>query len=111
MQLLYIFLAVGYNSLAKDYLFLNDISGYFRYLIGIPAFMLTMFFGGYITASIAINKVLPHCLAVGFITVSGMILPALQKTNITLTGLVIFILALAATTAGGLYRQENKPRV
>jgi len=56
MQLAYVFIAVGYNSLAKHYPFLNDISGYFRYFIGIPVFMLIMFSGGCITAYIADSK-------------------------------------------------------
>ncbi len=107
MQLAYIFIAVGYNSLAKHYPLLNDISGYFRYIIGIPAFMLIMFVGGYITAAIANSKVLLHCLAVGFITAGGMILMALQNTNLTLTGIVVFILALGSTAAGGLYWQRS----
>ena len=107
MQLAYIFIAVGYNSLAKHYPLLNDISGYFRYFVGIPAFMVIMFCGGYITAYAAKNKVLLHCLAVGFITAGGMMLMALQNTDLTLTGIVIFILALGTTTAGGLYWQRN----
>ena len=49
MQLLYIFVAVGYNALAKGYPFLNDISGLFRYIVGIPVFVIIMFAGGYIT--------------------------------------------------------------
>lgn len=103
MQLAYIFIAVGYNSLAKHYPLLNDISGYFRYFIGIPVVMLIMFFGGYITASIANKKVLLHCLVVGCITAGGTILPALQNSNLTMTGIVVFILSLTAATAGGLY--------
>lgn len=103
MQLAYIFIAVGYNSLAKHYPLLNNISAYFRYFIGIPVVMLIMFFGGYITASIANNKVLLHCLVVGCITAGGMILLALQNSNLTITGIVVFILSLTATAAGGLY--------
>lgn len=53
LGLIYVFIAVGYNSLAADFPFLNDITGLFRYLIGIPVFMGTMFTGVYITASIA----------------------------------------------------------
>ena len=109
LQLVYIFIAVGYNALAKDYPFLHDISGSFRYLIGIPVFIAVMFVGGYITADIANIKVIPHCLAVGFISAGGMIFSALEYSSLTTTGIVVFILALAATAAGGLYWQnENK---
>jgi len=107
MQLAYIFIAVGYNSIAKHYPFLNDISGYFRYFIGIPIILLTMFFGGYITAHVANTRVLLHCIAVGAITAGGMILMAMENSNLTLTGIAIFILSLAATTAGGLYWKRN----
>ena len=107
MQLAYIFIAVAYNALAKDYPFLNDIAGSFRYLIGIPMFMVIMFFGGYITADFAREKVLPHCLAVGLITAGAMIIPTLENANLTLTGVVIFILAIVATSAGGLYWQKK----
>ena len=103
MQLAYIFIAVGYNSLAHHYPFLNEISGYFRYFIVIPVFLVIMFFGGYITADITNTRVLLHCIAVGIITAGGTIWLALQNSNLTLTGILIFILALAATLAGGLH--------
>lgn len=106
MQLAYIFIAVAYSALAKDYPLLNDIAGSFRYLIGIPLFMSIMFFGGYITADVVREKVLPHCLVVGLVTASGMIVPTLENANLTLTGVVIFILAITATSAGGMYWQR-----
>lgn len=106
MQLAYIFIAVGYNALAKDYPLLNDIAGSFRYLIGIPLFMVIMFFGGYITADFVREKVLPHCIVVGLVTASGMIVPTLENASLTLTGVVIFILAIGATSSGGLYWQK-----
>ena len=107
LQLAYIFIAVAYNALAKDYPFLNDIAGSFRYIIGIPVFLVVMYIGGYITAEIAKEKVLPHCLAVGLITASGMILPTLENANLTLTGIVIFSLAIVATSAGGYFWQRS----
>ncbi len=107
MQLAYIFIAVGYNSLAKHYPFLNDISGYFRYFIGIPVFLLTMFAGGYITAHVATTRVLLHCIVVGAITAGGMIWLAMKNSDLTLTGITIFILALAATASGGLYWKRD----
>ena len=103
MQLAYLFLAVAYNSLAKDYPFLNDIAGSFRYLVGIPAFIAIMFYGGFITADIARTKIYPHCLTVGLITASGMIIHTLENSDLTMTGVVIYILSIVATAAGGLY--------
>lgn len=107
VQLAYVFLAVGYTSLAKSYPFLNDISIYFRYLIGIPVFFLIMFIGGYITADLAKHKALLHCLVVAFITIGVMMISALENMQLTVSGLVISVLALAATLAGGWYWQRG----
>ena len=110
--LTYIFVAVGYNALAKEFPFLNDISGIFRYLVGIPVFLLTMFVGGYITASMAnmhtYIKVWVHCLAVGLITIGGMMYPAMEYSSLTLSGIVIIILAFSALSAGGFYWLRGK---
>jgi hypothetical protein len=107
LQLAYIFIAVGYNALAKDYPFLNDMVVFFRYIIGIPLFAATMFIGGYITANIVSTKIWLHCLAVGLIVAVSMFYPLLEHSNLTITGIFVFILALAATIVGGLYWQKN----
>ena len=111
LQLAYIFVAVAYNALAKDYPLLNDIVGYFRYFIGIPLFLLTVFMGGYITASVAkaqsgIKTVL-HGIVLGLIVAAATLYPTLENANITTTGLVIVALALLATTSAGLYWKKT----
>lgn len=108
VQLAYVFLAVGYNSLAKSFPFLNDISIYFRYLIGIPVFFLIMFIGGYITADLAKQKALLHCLVVAFITIGVMMISALENMQLTITGLVVSLLALVSTLLGGWYWQKDQ---
>ena len=106
LQLAYIFIAVGYNSLAKDYPMLKEFSSVFRYVVGIPVVMAIMFSGGYITASLARSRVILHCAAVCVITVGSMMLLALQNADLTLTGGIVFVFALLATIAGGLYWQR-----
>jgi hypothetical protein len=109
LQLAYIFIAVGYNALAKSYPYLHEISGIFRYLVGIPVFVVIMFIGGYITADIAGKKVLLHTLAVGVLTSGGMIIPTLEYANLTMTGVVVFILAVGGSVAGGWrWQKANK---
>lgn len=107
-ELVYVFLAVGYNSLAKDYPVLNEISVYFRYLIGIPVIFLIMFIGGLITADLAKKNVLLHCLVVAFITVGVMMLSAMENMQLTSSGLVVSLFAILATLFGGWYWQRNK---
>ncbi|MFC1589779.1 hypothetical protein ACFL3P_05875 [Pseudomonadota bacterium] len=112
LQLAYIFIAVGYNALAKDYPFLNDIVGWFRYLIGIPVFVAVMFVGGYLTADIAKIKVIVHCSLVAFVTAGGMTLWAMESAELTVTGMVVFVLALVSANAGGLYwKKGNQERL
>ena len=107
MQLVFIFIAVGYNALAKDFPFLHDITGLFRYIIGIPLFTASVFFGGYITAQMANTKILLHCATVALIIVSGLILPTLENSSLTMTGIVIIILTFGGTMAGGWYWEKD----
>jgi len=112
LQLAYVFIAVGYNALATDFPFLKNITGIFRYLIALPVLIVTMFIGGYITAGIAnvhTNlKVWFHCMAVGFITVGGTMYSALENSSLTLTGIVVIIIALSASSAGGFFWLRDK---
>lgn len=107
LELIYVFIAVGYNALAKDISFLNDISGLFRYIVGIPVFTATMFAGGYLTATLVNKNVLIHCIAVALISVGSMILPTLENASLTTTGIVVILLALGGTSAGGLYMKKQ----
>jgi len=108
VELAYVFLAVGYNSLAKSHPFLNEVSSYFRYLIGIPVIFLVMFVGGVITADIARQKVLLHCLIVACITIGVMMVTAMENMQMTLSGLVVSLLGLVTTLSGGWYWQRSQ---
>lgn len=103
MQLAYVFVAVGYSNLAKNYPYLNEISGVFRYLVAIPIFIAIMFTGGYLTAVIANTKALLHCLVVSLITTGGMMWMALENSALTSSGIIIILLMIFGTVAGGLY--------
>jgi len=107
LGLLYIFIAVGYNKLAADFPVLKDIAGIFRYLVAIPVFIIVMFTGGYITASIAKKytqiEILLHCLFVGLLTAGGTTYSTMEYSSLTVTGVVVIMLALAASSAGGFY--------
>ena len=112
MQLAYIFIAVGYNNLAKTYPYLHEISGVFRYLIAIPVFLGIMFLGGYLTATIARSKELLHSMIVGAITISTMMWFALSNAELTTMGIFINVLMLLCTVLGGWYwMRRDKKRV
>ena len=108
LQLGYIFVVVGYNSVAKNYPFLKGIDWIFQYLLTMPIVILIMFFGGYLAAAIAKYKVIIHSFLVGFITLVVMMWMALQNAQLTSKGLIINLLMLLASTAGGYYwRKKN----
>jgi small-conductance mechanosensitive channel len=88
LQLGYIFVVVGYNSVAKNYPFLKDIDWIFQYLLTMPIVILIMFFGGYLAAAIAKYKVIIHSFLVGFITLVVMMWMALQNAQLTSKGLI-----------------------
>lgn len=107
VQLAYLFLAVGYVELAKSWPFLNQISSYFRYIVGIPVFLLIMFAGGFIAADFAKQKVLLHSFMVGVIMTIIMIIPLLENMELTISGIVVTVLSLISTVAGGMYQQKK----
>ncbi len=107
VQLANIFIAVGYNELVKSYPLLNGMGDYFRYLIGIPVFLLVMFVGGYITAAVAQEKALLNSLLVAIVTIGIMLFPALSESEMTISGFFIFGLAFASTLGGGFYWQRK----
>lgn len=108
LQLAYIFFAVIHVYLAKSYPFLDDLAIYFKYLIGFPVFFLLMFAGGYITADLSPEKIIPNCLLVAMITMSVSVLSALSYSEITISGLIVLFIALISTVTGGLYWRHDQ---
>ena len=104
VQLAYIFIAVGYVELVRIYPFLDEISGYFRYIVAIPVFFLVMFFGGYVTVDFTKERALLHCFLVGIITLAIMIAPLLEDRELSTSGVVVFVLALISTMVGGIVK-------
>ncbi|MCW9023459.1 MAG: hypothetical protein OQK73_02140 [Gammaproteobacteria bacterium] len=107
MQLAYIFLAVGYNELAKSMPFLNSINNYFRYLIGMPVFILILMTGGYVTAATAESYRLILSFIVGMLTVGVMLASAIYDYVLTPSGYFLFTVGIFLPMAGGWYWQRK----
>lgn len=103
MQLAYLFIAIAYNSVAKDYPYLHEISWIFRYILAIPFFLGIMFLGGYLTAAIARSKQIIHSGIVGAIAIIAMMWLALSNAQLTSMGIIINLLMLLFTILGGWY--------
>lgn len=107
LQLVALFVMFGYTHLEHAYPSLKDISGIFRYLVAIPVFILVMFIGGYITAALATTYVVILAAIVGVITAVGMLWLALENADLTITGMVLFVLMIIATILGAMYWQKR----
>ncbi len=103
MQLAYLFIAAGFHKLARDYPAVNDYSFIFRYLIAIPLLLIIMFIGGYLTALISKRHIIVNTLIVAVLTVGISLWSALQNAEITMAGIIVNSLMLAATLGGGLF--------
>ena len=106
IQLVFVLLAVAYNSFAIEFVFLKDIQWVFKYLFGIPIFLAVMFVGGSITASIAMSKSIINSTIVGSVVVIGMMWSALANAELTLSGGVINLVMITAVICGGIYSKK-----
>jgi len=113
LQLAFVFVAVGYNALAIRYEVLNSVTGYFRYLIGIPLLLLVSFFGGYIAAAMAKKRtnyvVWIVCSSAALISQGGMLFTTLEFSKITLTGIVVILLSIIGAITGGQHWLQKSP--
>ncbi|MCK5901561.1 MAG: hypothetical protein KAG28_00305 [Cocleimonas sp.] len=107
LQLLFLFVIVEYHTLSKEIPSLQGMGVYARYLLAIPAFIIIMFIGGMITASILETRWLLHCSIVGVISFIAMITPLLSANDLTLTGATVSVLSFLAVIAGGWYWQRR----
>ena len=111
IQLAMVFLAVGYNFLVKSYPVLQGTGIYFRYVLGYPLFLLVLFVGGYITASIAKTHVMLHCFVTGVITIGLSTYAALEYMEITTPGVFVIVFAILTIIAGGRYWQKKQCKI
>lgn len=100
IQLAYLFIAVGYHRLVENMPMLQSMPDYFRYLVGLPVYLLVMMGGGYVAAEFAEEKVMMHGFVTGVVVSLVLLLQAQQSTQITLVGYLLAALSIAATTTG-----------
>lgn len=103
IQLAYIFLAVWYIDLVKEFPWVATYGGPVSYLIGIVVYFLLMATGGLLTASIAKKNLLVMCFLVG-IASTGLSMLSLQSfSEFTLFSLFFIGSGVLFTIAGGWY--------
>ncbi len=108
IQLLYLFVVVGYNYLVREYDFGVLFSESVGTVIWVITYLLVMFYGGYVTAEYSEKKAVLHSLVVGGLVTAVMVAMALQNTQLTFTGILIAIASVVIAAAGGVYSQRSE---
>ncbi len=107
MQLVFILLAVAYNSIANDLVFLKNIKWVLKYILGIPVFIGIMFLGGYITTWIAKTKPIINSIIVGLAVMISMMWSALINAELTIIGAILSVAMIIVIILGGLFASKK----
>jgi hypothetical protein len=103
IQLIFMFVAMGYTELTNAYPWVSVFGGYVGYIVGIIVYFLLMASGGLLTAAIARKNIVVHCMVVGSSTTLLSVLSSQNNDELTYLSLVFVITGIAFTLAGGEY--------
>ena len=107
IQLIFMFVAMGYTELTRAYPWISAFGGYIGYAVGIVVYFLLMASGGLITASLAKSNTLVHCFIIGASTTLLSVLSSQNNNELTYFSLVFVIAGICFTIAGGVYWNKN----
>ena len=107
LQLVYMFIAIGYADLSAAYPWIKSIGAYLGYATGIAVFFLLMASGGYITASIAKSRIVIHCCIVGASTTLLSLLSSQNNDELTYLGMLFVVAGIVFTVIGGQYWRRS----
>jgi hypothetical protein len=113
LQLLFTSVVVGQMTLSRNY---SDYSGVIKiipYLVGFVGYFLVMATGGYVTASIALNRVVMNALIVGAVTAGISLWFSVGAGSIKPMSLIFFVLGVIFSIAGALLwrARQGKQRI
>lgn len=107
IQLVFMFVAIGYTELTKAYPWVAPFGGYVGYATGIVVYFLLMASGGIITASLAKTAIRAHCIAVGASTTLLSVLSSQNNDELTYLSIIFVITGIAFTFIGGEYWKKH----
>ncbi|MCP4283856.1 MAG: hypothetical protein GY792_05325 [Gammaproteobacteria bacterium] len=110
MQLLFTMVVVAQMELGRDFPAYSGIIKIIPYLIGFGGYFLVMAIGGYVTASIALNRVVINALIVGATTTGFSLWLSISAGNIRPLSLIFFILGMVFTVSGALFWRIRQKR-
>ena len=110
VQLMILFVGVGYFSLVKAFPSLSFLTETTTVLVFAVTATIA-FLGGMLTASLAGKAVVVHCLVVGSMVGTLTLIPSLlDGYEITEKGILFMVIFLLATVVGGLYWEKRQQR-
>lgn len=106
IQLVFMFLAMGYVELVKVYPWVKTFGGYVSYFVGIAVYFLLMAIGGFLTASIVKKNLVVMCFLVG-ISSTGLSVLSLQNfSEYTVFSIIFVVSGVLFTSWGGWYWKQ-----
>jgi hypothetical protein len=109
VQLVFIFLVVGYNAAARNWPLLAPWGRPLAYISGTLVYFGVMAAAGYVTAQLARHHILLHTLVVGSLVTGVSLLSSLGGGKLTLMSLGFFLSGIAFTVTGGLaWRRHSR---
>ena len=107
-QLIFLFIGMGYFSLVKKFPSLSFLAETTTFLLfAITA--VVAFLGGMLTANLSRKAVAINCFVVGSMVGTLTLVPTLiNDYEITVNGVLLLMVFLLATVAGGLYWKKHK---
>ena len=107
-QLIFLFIGMGYFKLVKEYPSISFLSETTTILLFVITAVIA-FLGGLLTANLARKAVAIHCLVVGSMAGALTLVPTLiDGYEITVNGILLLMVFLLATVAGGLYWKKQQ---
>ena len=107
IQLIFMFIAIGYTELTRTHPWISAFGGYIGYAVGIIVYFLLMASGGLLTAALAKKNIMTHCLIVGSSTTLLSVLSSQNNDELTFLSLIFVITGILFTLAGGEYWKQR----
>jgi len=102
LQLAFTSVVVGQMALSRNYPEYSSIIKAVPYLVGFGGFFLVMAMGGYVTASIALTRVVLNALIVGAVTAGFSLWLSVGAGEIKLVSLIFFVSGVFFCVSGAL---------
>ena len=102
---------VGQMQLSRNYPEYSSAIEVIPYLVGFGGYFLVMAMGGYVTASIALNRVVLNALIVGAVTAGFSLWLSLSAGDIKLMSLIFFMLGVVFSISGALFWRARQRRL